>query len=121
MRAAIRRATRDALRRQYLELGRRLVSAHFGRVNLEFEEDSLKTALPRLAAKNTEDVRQVTKYFVKETDTTKDDLALAAKVRRSSPRRRSSAPTPLASTRRWPTAPAPSRPSTASRTPARRR
>ena len=55
-RAAIRRATRDALRRQYLELGRRLVSAHFGRVNLEFDEDSLKTALPRLAAKNTEDV-----------------------------------------------------------------
>ena len=32
-------------------------------------------------AKNTEDVKRVTKYFVKETDTTTDDLALAAKVR----------------------------------------
>jgi len=32
-------------------------------------------------AKKTEDVKQVNKYFVKESDTTSDDLKLAAKVR----------------------------------------
>jgi GTP pyrophosphokinase len=55
-RAAIRRATRDALRRQYLELGRRLVKAHFARAKLAYDDDRLEEALPRLATKSVEEV-----------------------------------------------------------------
>jgi guanosine-3',5'-bis(diphosphate) 3'-pyrophosphohydrolase len=54
-RAAIRRAARDALRRQYVELGRRLTAAHFERVQLEFSDDQLEVALPRLSANSVEE------------------------------------------------------------------
>ena len=55
-RAAIRRATRDALRRQYLELGRRLVKAHFTRAKLAYDDARLEEALPRLATKSVDEV-----------------------------------------------------------------
>jgi GTP diphosphokinase / guanosine-3',5'-bis(diphosphate) 3'-diphosphatase len=49
-RGAIRRAVRDSLRRQYAELGRRLIVAEFKRYGATFTEARLKDALPRLAA-----------------------------------------------------------------------
>ncbi|MGI9476311.1 MAG: RelA/SpoT family protein [Hyphomicrobiaceae bacterium] len=54
-RAAIRRAARDALRRQYVELGRRLTEAHFARVNLTYADDQLEQALSKLSAKSVEE------------------------------------------------------------------
>jgi GTP pyrophosphokinase len=54
-RSAIRRAARDAVRRQYSELGRRLIASHFERLGEEFNDDVLKKALPRLSYKSLED------------------------------------------------------------------
>lgn len=54
-RAAIRRAARDALRRQYVELGRRLAAAHFERADLTYSDADLEAALPRLSAKSVEE------------------------------------------------------------------
>ncbi len=54
-RAAIRRAARDALRRQYVELGRRLIDAHFRRVEQEYSDERLESALPRLSVKTVEE------------------------------------------------------------------
>ena len=55
-RAAIRRATRDAVRKQYAGLGRQIVLRAFERAGKAFSEDRLKAALPRLARQNVEDV-----------------------------------------------------------------
>jgi GTP pyrophosphokinase len=55
-RSAIRRATRDALRRQYCELGRRLISVRFEQAGVVYADDKIKRALPRLAQKTVEDV-----------------------------------------------------------------
>jgi GTP pyrophosphokinase len=55
-RSAIRRATRDATRRQYAELGRRLLAARFEKVGLNYSDDAVKKALPRLTHKSVEDV-----------------------------------------------------------------
>ena len=54
-RSAIRRAARDALRRQYAELGRRLLTARFEKAGVEYSDDKVKKALPRLAHKSVED------------------------------------------------------------------
>jgi GTP pyrophosphokinase len=54
-RAAIRRASRDALRRQYVELGRRLVEAHFARVKLSYSDAQLEAALSKLSAKSVDE------------------------------------------------------------------
>ena len=54
-RSAIRRAARDAVRRQYSELGRRLLAAHFEKLGEELTDDLLKKALPRLGQKSFED------------------------------------------------------------------
>ncbi|MEZ5842421.1 MAG: bifunctional (p)ppGpp synthetase/guanosine-3',5'-bis(diphosphate) 3'-pyrophosphohydrolase [Hyphomicrobiaceae bacterium] len=54
-RAAIRRAARDALRRQYSELGRRLLSARTERLGAIYTDDLLKGVLARLSAKSLED------------------------------------------------------------------
>ncbi len=48
-RAAIRRATRDAVRAQYTGLGRQIVLRAFERAGKAFGDDKLKAALPRLA------------------------------------------------------------------------
>ncbi|MBO0732926.1 MAG: bifunctional (p)ppGpp synthetase/guanosine-3',5'-bis(diphosphate) 3'-pyrophosphohydrolase [Methylocapsa sp.] len=48
-RAAIRRATRDAVRAQYAALGRQIVARAFERAGKAFVEDKLKSALPKLA------------------------------------------------------------------------
>ncbi len=55
-RSAIRRAARDGVRRQYAELGRRLLVAAFGRAGAEYADDKLKRALPRLSQKSIDDV-----------------------------------------------------------------
>jgi GTP pyrophosphokinase len=55
-RSAIRRATRDAVRKQYVELGRRLLAARFEKVGLAYTDESIRKALPRLSHKSVDDV-----------------------------------------------------------------
>jgi GTP pyrophosphokinase len=55
-RAAIRRATRAAVRRQYAGLGRQIIERAFERASKAFAEDKLKAALPRLARASVDDV-----------------------------------------------------------------
>jgi guanosine-3',5'-bis(diphosphate) 3'-pyrophosphohydrolase len=55
-RAAIRRATRQAVRTQYAELGRRIVERVCQRAKREYSDESLTGALPRLARHSIEDV-----------------------------------------------------------------
>lgn len=54
-RSAIRRASRDALRRQYSELGRRLLVARFEKLSLDYSNEKLKKLLPRLGHRTVED------------------------------------------------------------------
>ncbi len=54
--AAIRRATRTAVRDQYAGLGRRIVERLFMRAKIAYADDKLKGALPRLARASIEDV-----------------------------------------------------------------
>ena len=55
-RSAIRRAARGALRLQYSELGRRLVSGTFEQAGLELTFEALERGLPRLSHDSAEDV-----------------------------------------------------------------
>ncbi|MGU3400305.1 RelA/SpoT family protein [Brucellaceae bacterium D45D] len=55
-RAAIRRATRSAVRKQYGGLGIRILERAFERAGKSFTKDILKPNLPRLARKDVEDV-----------------------------------------------------------------
>ena len=55
-RSSIRRAAREALRKQYSELGRRLLASAFRRVKQEFADDKLKKGLHRLTQKSIEEV-----------------------------------------------------------------
>ncbi len=55
-RAAIRRATRASVRRQFAGLGRQIVERAFQRAGKPFSDDKLKGALPRLARGSIEDV-----------------------------------------------------------------
>lgn len=55
-RSAIRRAARDAIRRQYAELGRRLLISAFDRIGESYTDDRLRKALPRLSQKSVDDV-----------------------------------------------------------------
>jgi GTP pyrophosphokinase len=55
-RSAIRRAARDALRKQYSELGRRLLVSAFRRVGQEYTDEKLKRGLARLTQKSIEEV-----------------------------------------------------------------
>jgi GTP pyrophosphokinase len=55
-RAAIRKASRDAVRAQYAGLGRQIVLRAFERAGKTFAEDKLKQALPRLARAAIDDV-----------------------------------------------------------------
>ena len=55
-RAAIRRATKNAIRKQYSGLGARILERAFERAGRPFSKDSLKSVLPRLAHKEVEDV-----------------------------------------------------------------
>jgi GTP pyrophosphokinase len=55
-RAAIRRATRDAVREQYAGLGKQILLRAFERAGKVFADDKLKSALPRLARQSIDDV-----------------------------------------------------------------
>ncbi len=55
-RSAIRRAARDAVRKQYAELGRHLIWSAFDRVGVEYSEDKLKRVISRLAHRSLDDV-----------------------------------------------------------------
>jgi GTP pyrophosphokinase len=55
-RAAIRRATREAMRAQYANLGRQIVTRAFERAGRPLVEEKLKGALSRLGRSNVEDV-----------------------------------------------------------------
>jgi RelA/SpoT family (p)ppGpp synthetase len=55
-RAAIRRATRAEVRRQYAGLGRQIVGRLFARASKEYTDEKLQGALPRLARASIEDV-----------------------------------------------------------------
>ncbi len=55
-RAAIRRATRAAVRTQYTGLGRRIVDRLFQRAKIAYSDEKLTGALPRLARASLEDV-----------------------------------------------------------------
>ncbi|MBS0247893.1 MAG: bifunctional (p)ppGpp synthetase/guanosine-3',5'-bis(diphosphate) 3'-pyrophosphohydrolase [Proteobacteria bacterium] len=55
-RAAIRRATRVAVREQYAGLGRRIVERLFQRAKIAYSDEKLTGALPRLARASLEDV-----------------------------------------------------------------
>ncbi len=55
-RAAIRRATRAAVRRQYSGLGRQILERAFQRLERPFSDEKLKAALKRLARGSVEDV-----------------------------------------------------------------
>jgi GTP diphosphokinase / guanosine-3',5'-bis(diphosphate) 3'-diphosphatase len=55
-RAAIRRATRAAVRTQYAGLGRRMVERLFQRAKIAYSDEKLSGALPRLARASIEDV-----------------------------------------------------------------
>jgi RelA/SpoT family (p)ppGpp synthetase len=55
-RDAIRRATRDAVRSQYSGLGRSIVERLFQRAKIEYSDEKLEGALPRLARASIEDV-----------------------------------------------------------------
>ena len=55
-RAAIRRATRAAVRRQYAGLGRRIVERLFQRAKIAYSDEKLTGALPRLARASIDDV-----------------------------------------------------------------
>jgi RelA/SpoT family (p)ppGpp synthetase len=55
-RAAIRRATRAAVRTQYTGLGRRIVERLFQRAKIVYSDEKLIGALPRLARASIEDV-----------------------------------------------------------------
>jgi len=55
-RAAIRRATKNAIRKQYSGLGARILERAFERSAKPYSKESLKSGLPRLARKDVEDV-----------------------------------------------------------------
>jgi GTP diphosphokinase / guanosine-3',5'-bis(diphosphate) 3'-diphosphatase len=55
-RSAIRRAARDALRKQYSELGRRLLASAMRGINQDYSDERLKKGLARLSQKSVEEV-----------------------------------------------------------------
>jgi RelA/SpoT family (p)ppGpp synthetase len=55
-RDAIRRATRDAVRNQYAGLGRRMVERLCQRAKIDYSDEKLQGALPRLARASVDDV-----------------------------------------------------------------
>src|SRR5690606_5339827 len=55
-RSAIRRAARDSLRRQYAELGRRLLGSAFAKIGQDYSDDRLRRVLSRLTHKTVDDV-----------------------------------------------------------------
>jgi GTP pyrophosphokinase len=55
-RSSIRRAARDTLRRQYAELGRRLITSALVKVGQDYSDERIRKALPRLSVKTVDEV-----------------------------------------------------------------
>ncbi|MBN8532557.1 MAG: bifunctional (p)ppGpp synthetase/guanosine-3',5'-bis(diphosphate) 3'-pyrophosphohydrolase [Rhizobiales bacterium] len=55
-RSSIRRATREAVRKQFAGLGKRIIERAFARMSKPFAEDKLTIAVPRLARPSIDDV-----------------------------------------------------------------
>ncbi len=55
-RSAIRRATREAIRQQYCELGKEILTRAFSRIGREYDEKDIGASLHRLSQKTAEDV-----------------------------------------------------------------
>lgn len=86
-RSAIRRAARDAIRRQYAELGRRLLIAAFDRIGETYADEKLKKALPRLSHKSVDDVlAAVARNEVKVEDVVRAIAPEVAAAARAAPR-----------------------------------
>jgi GTP diphosphokinase / guanosine-3',5'-bis(diphosphate) 3'-diphosphatase len=92
-RSSIRRAARDALRKQYSELGRRLLVSAFRRIGQEFSDEKLKKGLLRLTQKSVEEVhaavgrgelpvKDVIRAVVPEAELEKDAAAPRKRSRR---------------------------------------
>jgi (p)ppGpp synthase/HD superfamily hydrolase len=89
-RAAIRRATRSAIRTQYTGLGRRIVERLFQRAKMTYSDEKLAGALQRLARASIEDVMSaVGRSELKASDVAramypdyKEERAAAMKVKR---------------------------------------
>jgi guanosine-3',5'-bis(diphosphate) 3'-pyrophosphohydrolase len=75
-RSAIRRSARDTLRRQYAELGRRLLVSALARVGQDYTDERLRKALPRLSQRTVEDVHSAVG---------RNELAIADVVRAIAP------------------------------------
>jgi GTP pyrophosphokinase len=88
-RSSIRRAARDALRKQYSELGRRLLDSAFNRVGDEYSDEKLKKVLHRLTQKSLDEVfAAVGRGELPTTDVLRAVLPEAELVDRVGPRRK---------------------------------
>ncbi len=88
-RSSIRRAARDALRRQYSELGRRLLESAFSRVGHEYSDEKLKKVLHRLTQKSLDEVfAAVGRGELPTNDVLRAALPEAELVDRTGPRRK---------------------------------
>jgi GTP pyrophosphokinase len=88
-RSSIRRAARDALRKQYSELGRRLLESAFNRVGDEYSDEKLKRVLHRLTQKSLDEVfAAVGRGELPTTDVLRAVLPEAELVDRAGPRRK---------------------------------
>ncbi len=92
-RSSIRRAARDALRRQYSELGRRLLVSAFRRIGQDYSDEALKRGLSRLTQKSVEEVhagvgrgelpvKDVVRAVVPEAELEKDPAVARKRGRR---------------------------------------
>jgi GTP pyrophosphokinase len=85
-RSAIRRAARDAIRRQYAELGRRLLISAFERIGESYGDERVRKILPRLSHKSLDDLlAAVARNEVKTEDVLRavaPELAAAARAPR---------------------------------------
>ncbi len=72
-RSAIRRAARDAQKKQYAELGRRLIAASLERVDHAYSDDVVKKALPKLGMKTLDEALSA----VARSDLALDDVVEA--------------------------------------------
>ncbi|WP_439541076.1 RelA/SpoT family protein [Hyphomicrobium sp.] len=83
-RSAIRRAARDAIRRQYAELGRRLLISAFDRIGESYGDERVKRVLPRLLHKSLDDLlAAVARNEIKTEDVVRaivPEVAAAAKA-----------------------------------------
>jgi GTP pyrophosphokinase len=86
-RSAIRRAARDAIRRQYAELGRRLLISAFERIGGSYSDERIRKVLPRLSHKSLDDLlAAIARNEVKTEDVLRVVAPELAATARAAPR-----------------------------------